>query len=155
MELYTDRLAESTMNHNNPSPLPGTLPTEVEAKLIAAGIHPTAQRIAICRYVLCEAHHPTAEEVKTWVDRHFPKMSLATVYNTLKALVRGGLLRELKMPHCGKVIYDNVVIEHFHFFDEKTGQLIDISAEEVEIHPKLRPGYRLIGIDVVLRGSRS
>jgi Fe2+ or Zn2+ uptake regulation protein len=51
---------------------------EIEKKLMEAKIAPTAQRIAICRYVFCEADHPTAESVKEWADKNFPKMSLAT-----------------------------------------------------------------------------
>src|SRR5262249_26897232 len=66
-------------------------PIEIENRLNEHGVQPTAQRIAICRYVLCEADHPTAEDVKKWADANFPKMSLATVYNTLGILVAAGL----------------------------------------------------------------
>lgn len=130
-------------------------PTEIEAKLKEAGINPTAQRIAICRYVLCEADHPTAEQVKEWADRNFPKMSLATVYNTLGTLVEAGLLKELKLPHSECVIYDDKVSDHFHFLDEKTGELIDIPVEQVEVTAKLKKEFKILGMDVLLRGTRA
>src|SRR4051812_15024374 len=105
---------------------------DIEAKLEAAGIQPTAQRIAICRYVLCEADHPSAEDVKDWADRNFPKVSLATVYNTLNTLVAAGLLREFRFPHSERVIYDPNLSSHFHFLDEDSGKLYDLTPDQVE-----------------------
>ncbi len=123
-------------------------------RLRAAGVQPTAQRIVICRYVLCQADHPSAEDVKAWADRNFPKMSLATVYNTLKTLVEVKLLRELKLPHTSKVIYDRNVSEHHHFLDEETGRLIDLDPRQVEVKPKLQSGFIVKEVQVVLKGRR-
>ncbi|HEY9855058.1 MAG TPA: Fur family transcriptional regulator [Stenomitos sp.] len=130
-------------------------PSEIETVLKNAGINPTAQRIAICRFVLCEADHPSAETIKQWIDRNFPKMSLATVYNTLRVLVDGGLLKELKVPHTESVLYDNNVAEHYHFFDEQTGELVDIAPEHVTLAPHLGEGFTITGVDVLLRGTRT
>jgi len=127
--------------------------SEIESRLVIAGIQPTAQRIAICRYVLCEADHPTADDVKTWADQNFPKMSLATVYNTLGVLVGARLLKELKLPHSGSVIYDDNVSQHFHFLDEKTGELHDLPASAIEITPRLKRGFRVSSMEVLLKGS--
>lgn len=128
-------------------------PQEIASKLEAAGVNATAQRIAICRYVLCEADHPTAEQVKEWADANFPKLSLATVYNTLNTLVEAGLLKELKLSHSESVIYDDRVSDHYHFLDEKTGKLIDISPDQIDVVPKLKRGFRVKGVDVLIRGS--
>ncbi len=127
---------------------------EIELKLRDAGIQPTAQRIAIGRYVLCEAYHPTAEQVKAWADENFPKVSLATVYNTLNALVKAGLLIDLKLPHSDKVFFDNNPAEHYHFLDEDSGELVDIPKEMMDVVPKLNRGFDVRRIDVVLRGTR-
>lgn len=67
-----------------------------------AGINATAQRIAVGRYVLLEADHPTADEVKAAVDEVFPKISMATIYNTLHTLEKAGILRAVKLPHTGR-----------------------------------------------------
>lgn len=128
---------------------------EIEAVLKRSGINATAQRIAICRFVLCEADHPSAETIKQWIDQNFPKMSLATVYNTLRVLVEGGLLRELKVPHVESVLYDNNLAEHYHFLDEHTGQLIDIDPGTVSLAPSLADGYRITSVEVLLRGTRA
>jgi len=127
--------------------------SEIEERLLAANVRPTAQRIAICRYVLCQADHPTADQVKDWADKNFPKMSMATVYNTLGLLVNSGLLKELKLAHLDKVIYDINVGPHHHFLDEKSGRLIDLDPEEVEISSKLKKMFDFKEIQVLLRGS--
>ena len=125
----------------------------ISEKLEAAGVNPTAHRIAIYRYVMSEADHPTADNVKRWTDENFPKLSLATVYNTLKTLVGAKLLKELKLPHIGKVLYDCNVSDHHHFLDEDTGQLIDIDPELVEVRPKLKKGFVVNAVHVLLRGK--
>lgn len=128
--------------------------SEIEKRLQEARIHPTAQRIAICRYVLGEADHPTAEQIKAWADRNFQKMSMATVYNTLKTLVNAGILKEFQFPHSDSAVYDGNTSFHYHFLDEKTGELIDIAPEEIEMVLKLQKNFEVKGISVFLRGER-
>jgi len=120
-----------------------------------SGINATAQRIAICRFVLCDAEHPSAEDVKLWVDQNFPKMSLATVYNTLRILVDAGLLRELRLPHSDAVLYDNNLSSHFHFLDEETGELLDVDPVDVRLDPVLTQDYQVRAVEVLLRGTRN
>lgn len=127
---------------------------EIEERLKSAGILATAQRISICRYVLCEAEHPTAEDVKRWVDQNFPKMSLATVYNTLGALVQAGLLKEVRLPNRDRVVYDQNTEAHHHFIDEATGTVTDVDAKHVRISSELGKLYQVNQVDVILRGTR-
>ena len=122
--------------------------------LVEAGIRPTAQRIAICQYVLTQADHPTADCIKKWADRNFPTVSMATIYNTLGTLVESGLLKAIKFPHSEKVIYDSNCEAHYHFLDEETGELIDIATDRVEITPKLQAEFEIGAIDVLLKGKR-
>ncbi|MNR94140.1 Peroxide-responsive repressor PerR [compost metagenome] len=130
-------------------------PDQIEAVLKRSGINATAQRIAICRFVLCDAEHPSAEDVKLWVDQNFPKMSLATVYNTLRILVDAGLLRELRLPHSEAVLYDNNLSSHFHFLDEETGELLDVDPVDVRLDPVLTQDYQVRAVEVLLRGKRN
>lgn len=132
-------------------------PVDIEARLIEAGIRPTAQRIAVGSVVLRDGGHPSADEVKARVDREFPvpRMSLATVYNTLKVLVAAGLLKEIRLPHSEKVLYDYWRSEHFHFLDEDTGELVDIPAESVAVTPSLAKKYKISSIDVLMKGTRT
>jgi len=126
---------------------------EIEKILKKAGVQSTAQRLAICQYVLCEAGHCTVDEVKAWADKNFPKISLATVYNTLNILVDVKLLTALKLSHSDKVIYDNNVASHYHFLDEETGKLIDIDIQNIDFKHTLSEQFKVNGIDVLLKGT--
>lgn len=126
----------------------------IEDRLKSAGIQPTAQRIAICQYLLEEPKHITVEDVKKWAEDNFPKVSLATVYNTLNSLVDAGILKSLKLPHSEKVIYDSNTEPHFHFLDQKTGILSDISVDNVEFSHNLENEFNVKGIDVLFYGTR-
>lgn len=130
-------------------------PQEIESRLLTAGVRPTAQRIAIAQFVLCTADHPTADDIKKWTDKNFPKLSMATVYNTLAVLVKAGLLREFRLPHSPSVIYDQNLEIHNHFLDEKSGKLYDLDAGEVTV--SLKPGTRATvrQMDILLRGAWS
>lgn len=128
---------------------------QITDRLREAKLRPTAQRVAVCRFVLCEADHPTAEAVKTWADENFSKMSLATVYNTLGSLVKAGLLREFRFPHTDAIVYDDNVGEHHHFIDERTGAVEDIPADAVKVRADLGGRYSLRSVQVVLRGVKS
>lgn len=127
---------------------------EIEELLVRKGVNPTAQRIAICQFVLCDGDHPTADQIKEWVDQNFPKMSLATVYNTLNVLVEAGIIREYKFPHSDKTFYDNNLIDHFHFLDEETNQLFDIAPEFVQINKEKLKEFQVNKADVILYGRK-
>lgn len=128
---------------------------EIEEILLTAGISPTAQRIAVYRYVAQEGNHPTAEEVKSAVDETLPKISLATVYNTLRLFVQHDLLHECRFPHLDKVLYDDNAEPHHHFIDEETGELTDIGRDEVNITTLLKDkAIEVHGTTLILTGTR-
>ena len=79
-------------------------------------------------------------------------MSRAIVYNTLKILVKHGLLRKVT-GETNRVFYDSKISPHYHFFDTLTGELTDIETEQFEIRgmPEPPPGKRVSGVDVVVR----
>lgn len=129
-------------------------PEQIERVLRDAGIQPTAQRIAIGRYVLCDADHPSAEQVKGWVDQNFPKISLATVYNTLNAFVQAGLLHEVRLPDRDAVVFDNNLAPHHHFLDLATGELVDLPEGSVRVDVALGGGFAVRGTSVLVQGTR-
>ncbi|MHB2026855.1 MAG: Fur family transcriptional regulator [Elusimicrobiota bacterium] len=124
----------------------------IAQSLKSAGLRPTAQRLAIADYVLGKADHPTAEDVKHWADRALPKISLATIYNTLSALTRTGLIQEFKFPHTDRVIYDDNTADHFHFLDEATGRLYDLNPTAVTLKTRLSRKFDVRGVHVLLKG---
>lgn len=118
------------------------------------GIQPTAQRIAIARYVLHSTEHPSADKVWTGVQESFPAICRATVYNTLNLFVEKGLLREV---HHGpdSVLFDPNTNRHHHFIDDDTGWIYDIPWNQVQVSSeKTLPDFEVYDYQVVMRGRR-
>ncbi len=126
---------------------------EIEQKLLDKGVQPTIQRIALCKYILCDADHPTAENVFEWAQKNLTKISQATVYNTLGTLVDSGLIRTFKFPHTEKLVYDCNTEDHFHFFDEKSERVLDIEPESIKVTIDLPKKYKVKGFDILFKGE--
>lgn len=118
------------------------------------GLQITKQRLKLCRYVLAQACHPTADVVKEWADKNAIKVSLATVYNTLNALVAAGLLRAYRLPHSDSLVYDANTSQHMHLLDEDTQTLVDLDTDSVNLSKQLLSEWTVLGMDVFLRGRR-
>jgi len=118
------------------------------------GINPSAQRVAVAKYLLHTEDHPSADEVWTQVRRRFPHVSRATVYNTLHLFVEKGLIRQFVLTE-GRVVFDPKIDDHHHFIDEETGRIHDVPWEAIEIssQPRLE-GFEIREYQVVLRGKR-
>jgi|SRR6185312_863830 len=129
--------------------------TEIESRLKEKGVQPTLQRISICQYVLCDADHPTAEDVHAWAEKNLAKISLATIYNTLNTLVNAGLLKEFRFAHTDKVIYDNNMDDHYHFLDEKTQKLFDIEKDQIKLSTDLAKSFKIKEFDILITGEHN
>ncbi len=126
---------------------------DARARLEAAGVRPTRQRLGLaallfrggCRHVTAEALHGEAEAAGAPV-------SLATVYNTLRAFTDAGLVRQLAVDG-GRVFFDTNTANHHHFLDESTGALSDIPADDVTIAhiPPAPAGAEVARVDVIVR----
>ena len=118
------------------------------------GINPSAQRVAVARYLLHTDDHPSADEVWSRVRKRFPHVSRATVYNTLHLFVEKGLIRQFALTE-GRVVFDPKTEDHHHFIDEDTGKIHDVPWEAVEIptEPSL-DGFEVREYQVVMRGKR-
>ena len=118
------------------------------------GIQPTAQRLAVAKFVLESSSHPTADEVWEKVRQRSPTLSRATVYNTLNLFAEKGLLRT-QVVREGAVVFDPHVAPHHHFIDEDSGDIYDVpwGAVKVTGERSLR-GYEVKEYQVVMRGKR-
>lgn len=121
-------------------------------RLAACGISATPQRLAVAGVLLARPQHLTAEQVHARVNAEVGKVSVATVYNTLKLFSERGLLREVVVEP-GRVFYDSTTSHHHHFFDITTGELSDIPAGAVNFSqlPQVPGDRELAGVDVVIR----
>ncbi len=129
---------------------------DVRDRLRSAGIATTAQRLAVTRFVLTTRSHPTAKEVLEEVRANAPKVSQATVYNTLNKLVEAGLVVALRGGHDDSVRYDGNTEPHHHLLDARSSRPIDISFDEIEIAniEELERTYQIDRITVTIEGKR-
>lgn len=124
------------------------------ALLEERGIKPSAQRVAIARYVLHTDEHPSADEVWARVKRAFPMVSRATIYNTLNLFVEKGLLGHLVLTE-GRLVFDSNVDKHHHFIDEDTGKIYDLPWDTLKVsRVEQIKDFDVRSYQVLLRGSK-
>ncbi len=131
--------------------------SDLDSHLREHGVMPTPQRLRIARIILVKHAHMSAEEIYRNVNGPWPPVSRATVYNTLGLFVEKGLLREVIVDP-NKVYYDsNVESHHHHFYDEETGELTDISEDEITVEniPDPPDGKSVDKVDVVVKLKQS
>jgi Fe2+ or Zn2+ uptake regulation protein len=127
---------------------------EVVSRLVEHGIQPSAQRVAVARFVLATDKHPSADQVLEQVGRDFPYISRATVYNTLNLFVEKGLIRAHTLAE-GKVVFDPMMEPHHHFIDDETGEIHDVPWKSLKVSGlgQLK-NFAVRGYEVVIRGQR-
>ncbi len=102
--------------------------TALREKLDVQGAHFTRQRAAVFDYLGRANHHPTAEEVFLAVKQELPKISLATIYKNLEALVACGAASKLNSGD-GAARYDIRTDHHYHSRCLKCGRITDLEPE--------------------------
>jgi Fur family iron response transcriptional regulator len=134
------------------------LPTETTqgdvAKLLrAAGLRPTRQRVALAHLLFASGdRHVTAETLHEEALARKVPVSLATVYNTLHQFTEAGLLREVAVEGA-KTYFDTNTSNHYHFFCEHSGTLLDIATGAIRIEglPEAPDGMTISRVDVLVR----
>jgi Fur family peroxide stress response transcriptional regulator len=102
-----------------------TVSTAREA-LHKAGIRITPQRLMVVDVLVDNRTHPTVDQVYLAVSKHYPTVSLATIYSTLSLLARNGLILAL---HGGKdgLRSDPETTPHAHAYCEQCGDVYDVA----------------------------
>ncbi len=126
--------------------------------LRSAGLRPTRQRVALAALLVGDGQHRhvTAEGLYNASRKAGEQVSLATVYNTLRAFCEAGLLREIMLEGT-KSYFDTNTSDHPHFYWEEDQRLTDAPAEELEITrlPEAPAGAEVSKVDVVIRLRRA
>ncbi len=126
--------------------------------LSRAGLRPTRQRVALASLLVGdgEDRHVTAESLYAAARAAGEGVSLATVYNTLRAFCEAGLMQEITVDGA-RSYFDTKMDDHPHFFWEDNSELTDAPAEELEITrlPAAPPGAEIARVDVVIRLRRT
>jgi Fur family iron response transcriptional regulator len=125
--------------------------------LARAGLRPTRQRVALASLLVGdgENRHVTAESLYAAAREAGEGVSLATVYNTLRAFCEAGLMQEITVDGA-RSYFDTRMDDHPHFFWEDNSELTDAPAEELEISrlPTAPAGAEIARVDVVIRLRR-
>jgi Fur family transcriptional regulator, peroxide stress response regulator len=99
--------------------------------LRGTGLRLTHQRLEVAREIACNVTHPDVEAIFRGVRQRVPTISLDTVYRTLGALERVGLVHRV-MALEGPTRYDPNVAPHHHFICTKCGLIRDIDGSPCE-----------------------
>jgi len=125
--------------------------------LTQGGLRPTRQRMLLADLLIGDGknRHVTAESLFASVQDSGQSVSLATVYNTLKAFCDAGLMQEITVDG-SKSYFDTNIGDHPHFYWEDDGHLTDAPADQLKITslPDIPEGAELSKVDVVIRLRR-
>ncbi len=88
------------------------------------GIRMTPQRHAILTYLFQTKSHPTADEIYKALEKEYPSMSVATVYNNLRVFREAGLVQELSFGDDSSRFEANSSI-HYHVVCRECGHIED------------------------------
>ncbi|MDF1856004.1 Fur family transcriptional regulator Irr [Pseudooceanicola sp.] len=125
--------------------------------LTSGGLRPTRQRVALAMLLVGDGcnRHVTADSLFAAAKAQDHPVSMATVYNTLRAFCNAGLLREITVDG-SKSYFDTNMHDHPHFYWEDEGRLTDVPADQLTIAqlPDAPEGAEIAKIDVVIRLRR-
>ncbi len=132
--------------------------TERSAAWLKAGdLRPTRQRLALAELLVGDGQnrHVTAESLYVLSSGAGERVSLATVYNTLRAFCEAGLVNEVVVDG-SKSYFDTRTDDHPHFYWEDSHTLTDAPADQLDIAslPEVPEGMEVSRVDVVIRLRR-
>lgn len=124
------------------------------AWLETGGVRATRQRVTLASLLVGDGQnrHVTAESLFDAAKGQGDAVSLATVYNTLRAFCDAGLLQEVTVDG-SKSYFDTNTHDHPHFFWEDDGRLTDAPSDDLVISslPSAPEGAEIASVDVVIR----
>ena len=135
----------------------------IEQKCLSKGVKLTEQRKIIARVIseskaeYGESDHPDVDELYNRVSKIDPKISIATVYRTVKLFEESGILTKHEFKG-GKARYEELNEGHHdHLIDVKSGEIIEFVDEEIEkLQKKVaeKHGYKLVDHKLELYGVK-
>lgn len=130
-------------------------PSRLERLCIEKGMKMTAQRRVIARVLSESEDHPDVEDVYARASAIDPKISIATVYRTVRLFEEAEILERHDFGD-GRARYEEVSDEHHdHFINIRTREVLEFQDPEIErLQTEIarRMGYRLVGHKLELYG---
>ena len=129
----------------------------IEQKCIDKGVKLTDQRKIIAKVMTESDDHPDVDELYKRVSKIDLKISIATVYRTVKLFEESGILTKHEFKG-GKARYEELNESHHdHLIDVKTGEIIEFVDDEIEkLQQKVadKYGYELVDHKLELYGVK-
>src|ERR1051325_5104100 len=133
------------------------MPSRLEQLCIDKGLKMTEQRRIIARVLSDSADHPDVESVYRRATEIDPKISIATVYRTVRLFEEANILERHDFGD-GRARYEEAPSEHHdHLIDVQTGEVVEFKNEEIErIQQRIASelGFELVGHRLELYGRR-
>ena len=144
---YTYNMAASIEVYNPMSPYNNAINV-----LEKNGIRATKQRRVLAKLIFDKGkRHISAENLFDEVKKDDRKISMATVYNTLKQFTNLGLIKEIVVDQ-NKSLYCNNNQSHYHLYIEDESKVIDIPTKNIDLNiPSIPACLQLHNIDVIVR----
>ncbi len=129
----------------------------IEQKCLAKGVKLTEQRKIIAKIMSNSQDHPDVDELYTRASKIDSKISIATVYRTVKLFEEAGIVAKHDFKG-GKARYEELNEGHHdHLIDIKTGEIIEFVDDEIEkLQQKVadKYGYKLVDHKLELYGIK-
>ena len=130
----------------------------IEEKCLAKGVKLTEQRKIIAKIMSSSKDHPDVDELYKRVSNVDPKISIATVYRTIKLFADEGIVTKHGFKGGEKARYEELSESHHdHLIDIKTGEIIEFVDDEIEkLQKKIAEkfGYDLVDHKLELYGRK-
>jgi len=129
----------------------------IETKCLEKGVRLTDQRKLIAKVMSESKDHPDVDELHKRVNKLDTKISIATVYRTVKLLEEAGIVSKHDFRG-NKARYEQAAEEHHdHLIDVNTGEITEFVNEDIEKLQKQvaeKLGYKLVDHRLELYGSK-
>ena len=131
--------------------------SEIENKCIKKGVRLTDQRKLVAKIMSESDDHPDVDELHKRVSKLDSKISIATVYRTVKLFEEAGIIAKHDFKG-NKARYEQTTQEHHdHLIDINTGEITEFVNDDIEKLQKqvaAKLGYKLVDHRLELYGSK-
>ena len=131
--------------------------SSIENKCLKKGLRLTDQRKLVAKVMSDSEDHPDVDELHKRVSKYDSKISIATVYRTVKLFEEAGIVAKHDFK-CNKARYEQAPKEHHdHLIDINTGEITEFVNEDIEKLQKQvaeKLGYKLVDHRLELYGSK-
>jgi Fur family ferric uptake transcriptional regulator len=132
--------------------------SDIEKKCIDKGVRLTEQRKLVAKVMSDSENHPDVDELHRRISKLDSKISIATVYRTVKLFEEAGIVAKHDFKG-NKARYEEATHEHHdHLIDINTGEIIEFVNNDIEKLQKqvaVKLGYKLVDHRLELYGSKT